>query len=211
MADRMLIRALAAFLSLAGASATAQTYDVIWYSMDGGGTSSTPGGTYALAGTVGQADAGSPLVGDLYSVSGGFWPAAKLAPAPEPLGRFYSVTPCRAVDTRGNGAPLQGGALISGIPRALLLAGVCGVPLSAIAVSLNVTAVQATGAGAITLYPWGQGVPGTNAISFPSSAARSNNGVLALAFDGTGKLGALATVTGAGSVHLIIDVNGYFE
>lgn len=119
------------------------------------------------------------------------------------------MTPCRAVDTRGNGAPIQGGVLISGVPRALPLAGLCGVPLTAIAVSLNVTVIQATGAGSVTLFPWSQGVPETSTINFPASVARANNGLFALSSDGT--LGVIATVTGGGSVHLILDVNGYFD
>lgn len=205
----MVLSLLTAVLVLAVPCVHAQgSYEVSWWTVDGGGIMGASGGGFTLAGTAGQPDAGGPLAGGSFSVAGGFWPAAIDS---SPPGNFYSLTPCRAVDTRGNGAPIQGGVLVSGVPRSLPLAGVCGIPLTAAAVSLNVTTVQATGAGAVTLYPWGEGVPGTTAISFPASVARANNGVLALAFDGTGKLGAVATVTGGGSVHLIIDVNGYFE
>lgn len=199
----------AALLVLGVPGARAQgSYEISWWSVDGGGVIGASGDGFTLAGTVGQPDAGGPLVGGSFSVSGGFWPAGA---ALVPLGDFYSVTPCRAVDTRGNGAPIQGGALLSGVPRALPLGGVCGVPLTATAVSLNVTITQATGAGFITAYPWDQGVPGTSLINFSAFVIRANNGVLALAFDGSGTLGAVAMVTGGGSVHLIVDINGYFD
>jgi hypothetical protein len=198
---------IAALLVLALPGARAQDgYEVSWWTVDGGGIMRATGGGFTLMGSVGQPDAGVSLVGGSFSVVGGFWPASAVFP-----GAFHSTVPCRAVDTRGNGAPIQGGMLLSGAPRALPLAGVCGIPGTATAVSLNVTVTQATGAGAVTLYPWAQEVPGTTTINFPASSARANNGLFALAADGSGQLGALATIADGGSVHLIIDVNGYFE
>ncbi len=52
-------------------TACAEAWDVGWFTVDAGGGSST-GGTIAIAGTIGQADAGS-LSGGGYSVLGGFW------------------------------------------------------------------------------------------------------------------------------------------
>ncbi len=49
-------------------------YDLSWWTVDGGGGESS-GGTYALAGTVGQPDAGALTGGD-YSLVGGFWAGA---------------------------------------------------------------------------------------------------------------------------------------
>ena len=42
-----------------------------WWTADGGGGESS-GGSYTLAGTIGQPDAGS-LTGGPYSLAGGFW------------------------------------------------------------------------------------------------------------------------------------------
>lgn len=201
---------VAALLVLATPKVHAQGgYELSWWTVDGGGSIGASGGSVMLGGTIGQPDAGGPLVGGSFSVSGGFWVVAAEPPTPDFPGSFYSVAPCRAVDTRGNGAPIQGGALISGVSRALPLAGQCGIPLTATAVSLNVTVIQATGSGSVTLYPWDQGAPGTSTINFPGSLARANNGLFALSSDGT--LGALATIGGGGSVHLVLDINGYFE
>lgn len=49
----------------------AQTYDISWYKIAGGGGTST-GGVYTVSGTIGQPDAGT-LVGGQYSLTGGFW------------------------------------------------------------------------------------------------------------------------------------------
>lgn len=75
-------RRLALVLSLAavlGAGAVlAQTgggYDLTWSTIDAGGGSSA-GGSYQLSGTLGQPDAGAPLSGGGYVLSGGFWASA---------------------------------------------------------------------------------------------------------------------------------------
>ena len=61
-------------VSAAWAASPAATYDLTWYSIDGGG-GSVAGGVYSLGGTVGQADAGV-LQGGVYSLNGGFWAGA---------------------------------------------------------------------------------------------------------------------------------------
>jgi len=65
-----LLKAMAAVL-VCSASARAQTYSIDWYTIDGGGGTST-GGVYSVAGTVGQPDAGT-MSGGSYSLAGGFW------------------------------------------------------------------------------------------------------------------------------------------
>jgi hypothetical protein len=50
----------------------AQSYSIDWYKVAGGGGSST-GGTYRVSGTGGQHDAGGPMTGGSYSLTGGFW------------------------------------------------------------------------------------------------------------------------------------------
>lgn len=53
---------------------TAQQYTIDWYTIDGGGGTSTGGG-YTLSGTIGQPDAGT-LTGGNYVLEGGFWGGA---------------------------------------------------------------------------------------------------------------------------------------
>ena len=61
-----------ALLLLPVLPAFAQTYSIDWYKVSGGGGTST-GGVYAVSGTIGQHDAGTPMTGGNYSLTGGFW------------------------------------------------------------------------------------------------------------------------------------------
>jgi hypothetical protein len=116
---------------------------------------------------------------------------------------FYTVTPCRVVDTRTTTA------LASAASRTLTLTGTCGIPATARAVAVNLTAVGATGAGYVTLWRSGTPQPVTSSINFPAGTTRSNNAVVDLASAGT--LDAQAMVGGSGTVQLVIDVSGYFQ
>ncbi len=70
--------ALAAVLGLSGA-AMAQP-SIPWYTIDGGGGTST-GGAFSLSGTIGQADASGPMTGGNFSLTGGYWGAVRGTPA----------------------------------------------------------------------------------------------------------------------------------
>ena len=50
----------------------AQSYSIDWFTVDGGGGTST-GIVYSVSGTIGQPDAGSAMSGGNFSVDGGFW------------------------------------------------------------------------------------------------------------------------------------------
>jgi hypothetical protein len=52
--------------------AFAQPYSINWYKVSGGGGASS-NGQYVLSGTIGQHDAGGPMTGGTYSLTGGFW------------------------------------------------------------------------------------------------------------------------------------------
>ena len=70
-----------AVLSLAAATTRAQNFNIDWFTIDGGGGPGTGGG-YTLNGTIGQPDAGSPMSGGAFSISGGFWPGVVSEPFP---------------------------------------------------------------------------------------------------------------------------------
>ena len=53
-------------------AAFAQPYAIDWHTIDGGGGTST-GGVFTLSGTIGQPDAGGPMTGGNYSLTGGYW------------------------------------------------------------------------------------------------------------------------------------------
>src|SRR6266699_156285 len=52
-------------------TALAQSYSLDWFTIDGGGGTST-GGLYSVSGTIGQPDAGK-MSGGSYTIDGGFW------------------------------------------------------------------------------------------------------------------------------------------
>ena len=54
-------------------SVQAQPYSVDWYKVSGGGGTTSTNSPYAISGTIGQHDAGGPMTGGNYSVTGGFW------------------------------------------------------------------------------------------------------------------------------------------
>ncbi|HWM95214.1 MAG TPA: endonuclease [Thermoanaerobaculia bacterium] len=124
-------------------------------------------------------------------------------------GSFYTVTPCRVVDTRNAEGPYGGPALSSGVPRLFSMTGNCGIPATAEAVSLNITVVGATGSGDLRFFPGDQGPTTATAINFVASLVRANNAIFGLS--GDGELGVQAFVAGAGEVHLVVDVGGYFD
>ena len=66
-------RQLAAALAILSALAVAQAqnYTIDWFTVDGGGGTST-GGVYSVTGTIGQPDAGV-MSGGNYTLAGGFW------------------------------------------------------------------------------------------------------------------------------------------
>lgn len=116
---------------------------------------------------------------------------------------FYTVTPCRLLDTR-NGPALQ-----SGVAR-LVGVSACGIPANARALAVNVTAISGTGTGSLSLFPGNYPASGTGTVNFRTGATLANNSIMPLSTDGAGTLAILATVQDNGLVHATIDVVGYF-
>jgi hypothetical protein len=58
--------------TLAAQAIRAESYAIDWFTIDGGGGTST-GGVYSVSGTIGQHDAGGPMTGGNFSLIGGFW------------------------------------------------------------------------------------------------------------------------------------------
>jgi hypothetical protein len=129
--------------------------------------------------------------------------------APAPItSHFYTVTPCRVLDTRNPNGALGGPALVGGATRSFTISGSCGIPASATAVSANVTVIGAS-TGVLSLFP-GNALPlGTSNINFIAGRVRANNAILMLATDGTGTV-AVQNV-GATGTQFLLDVNGYFK
>jgi len=153
----------------------------------------------------------SPIVvdGNLYVTDEGarLWAYGPNAAAPA---NFFTVTPCRVVDTRLPNGPFGGPALQgSGARRLFAVAGQCGTPSSATAVAVNVTVVAPSGPGNLRLGPASFAAP-TSTINFSVGQTRANNAVVGL----TGyPLGGLWVETNIlpGTTHFVLDVTGYFQ
>jgi photosystem II stability/assembly factor-like uncharacterized protein len=121
---------------------------------------------------------------------------------------FFTVTPCRVIDTREADGPLAGPALAAGNTRTFAVAGQCQIPLTAKSISANLTVTQPSAGGHLTVWPAGDPLPPVSSINYRPGQTRANNGILAL--NPAGEL-SVVSAQPSGSVQFILDVNGYFE
>lgn len=118
---------------------------------------------------------------------------------------FYTVSPCRILDTRGVAGPSGGPNLAPRESRGFGAAGQCGISTAAEAVAVNVTVVP-QGPGYLSFSATGSSRPGTSTINFLPGQVRANNAILPL-----GAGGGMTAWSGASAeVGLIVDVTGYF-
>ena len=133
-------------------------------------------------------------------------------PTPTPIGAttFFTITPCRLVDTRNAAGPLGGPALGGGASRTFTLIGSCGVPAGTQTVSANVTIVSPAAGGDLVIFPATLvSPPAVSTVSFRAGRTRANNGHLFLSSDGTGRVTVRNNTNGA--LNLVLDVNGYYR
>jgi len=125
-----------------------------------------------------------------------------------PAMSYYTLGPCRLVDTRNPDGPFGGPALVAGGNRVFPTFGHCNIPSTAHAISVNLTVTQPTAAGHLRLYPAGAPLPLTSSLNYSAGQTRPNDAVALLS--GYGSLAVRCTQS-TGTVHFILDVNGYFE
>lgn len=142
----------------------------------------------------------------------GRWARKAVRPhRPTPSSRaisFYTVRPCRVADTRHPAGPFGGPPVEVGRSRSFRLAGQCGVPSTARSISLNVTVLGASAPGYLTIFSGAGEPPMTSAISYRPGQIRANNGIFPL---GPGATLAVFCRQNSGGVHVLLDVNGYFD
>ncbi|GAA3435222.1 hypothetical protein GCM10018954_048280 [Kutzneria kofuensis] len=121
-----------------------------------------------------------------------------------PQGGVYESTdsPTRVLDTRSDGGPLGVGE-----SRALTVSGLRSMAIGRpIAVVLNVTVVNPTASGFVTVYPTGSPVPTASNIDFGPGQTLSNLVVVPVGADGRINL-----YNRFGQVDLVVDMFGYFQ
>lgn len=121
---------------------------------------------------------------------------------------FHTVAPCRVLDTRGPNGPFGGPPLAPSAIRAFTVAGTCGIPASARSASVNVTIVTPSGPGNLRFFPGDAQAPLASTINFLAGQVRANNAILPLSAAGAIRV---QNDMPAGTVHLVVDVNGYFQ
>jgi hypothetical protein len=121
---------------------------------------------------------------------------------------FYALTPCRILDTRNATGPLGGPALAANSDRTFTVISQCGIPSTALAISVNATVTNSTASGDVRLYAGGGRLPVSITIDYSSGQTRANNMIAPI-----GTVGGLAVHCdqSSGSVQFILDVNGYFQ
>ena len=121
---------------------------------------------------------------------------------------FYAITPCRITDTRASqsfagdfGPPGLTGYVSRDFP---VLSSSCGVPASAQAYALNITAVPQGPLSFLSIWPTGQTYPGVSTLNSTNGAIIANAAVVP-----AGTNGAVTVISG-NPTDLILDIVGYF-
>jgi hypothetical protein len=127
-------------------------------------------------------------------------------PAANPAGlSFYSLTPCRVVDTRNPVGPLGGPAFAAGQTRTFpITASACGIPASARAYSLNFTAVPTRPLGYLSTAPSGSPMPIVSTLNSWNAQVVANAAIVP-----AGTAGGIDVIV-TDPAHVVIDINGYF-
>ena len=129
------------------------------------------------------------------------------APGSGPGASFHPLAPGRALDSRtslgGWGSPLPAGSDAAG---SLLIAGAGEVPLTATAVVANITVTDGTAGSFLSVYPTGWPAPTSSAINFAPGETIANQVTVPV-----GAGGRWSFRGAAGTVHVIVDVVGYYD
>lgn len=159
-------------------------------------------GPYQLRLTGSNPSTGSaavPWVGHVDVVGSQNPPVVAPAPLVGSL-TLVPITPQRLLDTRPAGQSLGPASRLD-----LTVAGVAGVPADAKAVALNVTAVGATEVTFIRAWPAGAAAPPSSLLNAAPGRTAAAAGVTAV-----GGGGKVSLSNDAGSLHLVVDVTGYY-
>jgi uncharacterized protein (DUF1501 family) len=160
----------------------------------GGGSTDVLGGTYENLGLFARAPGTSP--------DGATTPPPAIVTPPC---CFVPVSPFRLVDTR-DGTGGRSGPLGPGESMRVPIAGVGGVPSTAAAVAVNVTAVEVSSLNFVTVYPGGTARPWTSNLNAGPGRPVPNLVVIGLGSDGS-----IEVFNSAGTAHILVDVFGYYS
>jgi hypothetical protein len=121
---------------------------------------------------------------------------------------FYTLPPCRVLDTRLLDGTSGGPELGAFAERSFPVTGICTVPANAVAAVFNVTVTGPTSLGYVTVFPGNAFPLGTSVLNFTAGKVVANNAVVLLATDGTGTIRILNG--SSGTTDVVVDVTGYY-
>jgi hypothetical protein len=152
--------------------------------------------------------------GSVAAVAAGLFLTASEARALGPLS-FYSITPCRIVDTRGPTGVTGGPALAAAATRNFPIRGFCGIPSTAKAAVFNFAAIQPGQNGnlVVTPYPMPNPIPSISVLSYNAGEFAIANGAIVPLGLSTFDISVYVNVAPGSTapVHLVIDATGYFQ
>ena len=118
---------------------------------------------------------------------------------------FYPVTPCRVVDTEWPTGPLGGPSISAGGSRSFpVTSSGCGIPSTAQAYSLNITAVPHTTLGYLTAWATGQTQPYVSTLNSSTGTVVANAAIVPASTSGD------VSIFVSDAADVILDINGYF-
>ena len=123
--------------------------------------------------------------------------------------KLHTVTPCRVADTRDPAGPTAGAPLGAEMTAVVPVTGRCGIPSTAVSVAANVTVVDPTASGAVSVFAGG---PITSASTeVPATTGKTRALHLLPSLGTAGSLSFRAAMPAGASTHFLLDVSGWFE
>lgn len=122
--------------------------------------------------------------------------------------KYRSIVPSRLLDTRPDGATVDGshravGVVGAGTTTEVIVAGRAGVAATATSAMLNVTATESTGPGYVTVHPCGSARPTASTLNLRPGASVPNAVLARIGVDGK------VCIYTSSTTHLVVDVNGF--
>lgn len=158
-----------------------------------------------------QSPTGEALIAVSYEMSG----TVRLFQVDAPDGPLMEpMNPTRIADTRDKTSATVGttydgigegdGPVEPGTPLVVQVGGRAGVPMTATAVSINVTATEAEGLGYFTIWPCDADKPVASSINFDAGQNIANSVVVPIAADGT-----VCIQAGVSAADVVVDVTAW--
>ena len=130
---------------------------------------------------------------------------------PSSASMYNPIKPARFADTRSGFSTIDGqsastGTIGAGQSLRIPVLGRNGIPSSGVsAVSMNVTVVNPSRAGYLSVYPTGTNIPNSSNLNFAAGQTIPNAVISKIGADGS-----ISIFNPAGNVNIIVDINGWF-